>query len=188
MKRKVLYGLFCGALAAVLALMVAGAALAGNCSIWWDPERFCGQGQVEYDGAVFYDFEVFQSPISVADTPGHYALGRMVATQEQVALYMNRSPDPTAVGYYHADSQCYTDWDEELGSYAHWFCYDGEDTVRLWYGRLKWTGFGYALQDSGWLYRMDLVTVSSETGKELRRFITPRRADSGRRVGARVRP
>jgi hypothetical protein len=183
--RKIGYGLFCGAFAALLALVMVGALVAADCNHWYD-QRLCGQGALEYEGAVLFDYEVFESPISIADSPGHFMVARLKADADQIAFYMNRQSEPTSIGYPHEATGCYTDWSGNDGDRATWFCYDGEDTINLWYGTLRWRGHGNELEGP-WLYRMSIVTVSSETGKELRRFIPPRRGGE-RRGAARVRP
>ena len=150
MKRVIGYGLLCAAL-----LLLAGGA-AATCNHWWD-QRICGQGPVEYEGQVLWDFEVFESPISIA-SPNGWSMGHAIANAETFTFYYSAQGQLFS-GTYDEETGCYLDWDRQDGTRIQAFCWDGDNTVHLWYGTIRWMGHGYELQGP-WLYHQRLVRIT----------------------------
>lgn len=179
MRKKLRYGLVWG-LAGLLVLVLGASTALAQCSIWYD-QRHCGDGPIEYEGEVLYQFEMLEAPISVASGNGWYP-GHLYADLERLAYADNYGH--TVEAEYNSDTGCYENWSGEMGTVIQAFCANG-DVVNYWYAYIHWTGFGSEFRGP-WLYHVTIAPPQVAAEQRMRRLqvgtATQVRPSTGRRV------
>jgi hypothetical protein len=152
MRKNATYGLVAAVVAAAVVLGAAMTVLA-NPNPWWD-DRLDGAGPVEYGGAVLYDVDVLEAPISLPEPTGWHVGHVQVdaSTLTYTDAYGN-----TNTAQYHPETGCYLDWDGEFDVPLTAYCYDGSVSIDAWYGTLHWDGHQGVLVGP-WLYHV-YITV-----------------------------
>jgi hypothetical protein len=160
-------------LAGLLLMLCASTATANdNCSIWWD-DLICGDGPIDFEGLVLYQFEILESPISVASSDGWHP-GTL--SSDQTSLAFTQEHGNMEIAEYDAETGCYLNWNGEMPSVIVALCYDSDaGMINLWYGTLEWTGFGGELTGP-WMYHMpiQMIAVEAVENNHLRRQLRNR--------------
>ena len=90
------------------------------------------------------------APISIPE-PTHLSIGQVRGIGW--ALKFTDWHGVEYSGEWHEDTGCYVDWDGEFGSVIVALCYDGERSLDIWYGSLKWDGHQGVLSGP-WLFHI----------------------------------
>lgn len=134
-------------------LFLTGSVFAG--SPWWD-DRLDGVYLPGFDGAVLYDMDLVEAPISLPEPVGFYP-GRVVCdgpTMVFTDYYGNEY-----AGTFHAETGCYLS-SVDVGDTVIALCYHGARDLDVWYGTLSWNG-SQGILVGPWLFHVYVFAPDS---------------------------
>lgn len=132
-------------------LLLAGSAFAQS-PYWGD---ITGEYLPAFDGQVLYDLDLIEAPISIPEPIGPwggYWLGH--ALGDGNTLIFTDWNGHSYTGTFYAESGCYfTESPPVFDHVAIALCYDGDRSLDLYYGTLKWNGHN-AVFEGPWYFHI----------------------------------